>query len=244
MAHSFVQFFDREAEAFTLFQRAFPKHSVLLIDTYDTFDGLEKALRLGKSFRGIRLDSGDFTRMIPRIRERLDEAGRPDALIMISGNLTEDQLLLFELEGLPIDAYGVGTDLVVSGDVPTCDLIYKLVEIEREGRRIPKFKKSAEKATLPSRKKLLRRTDGTKFSRDLLMDWDDDMPGEEYTPLLQHFVHRGETVRELSGIEEARAHLRSQMEKLPKRFRYLHSSEKYPVWLAGRLAERVEEQGL
>jgi nicotinate phosphoribosyltransferase len=157
MAHSFIQFFDDEKEAFEQYQKVFPDHTTVLIDTYDSLEGLDRALELNEPFQGVRIDSGDFSELVPKIRERLNKAGCPDVLIMASGNMTEDRLLSHELKSLPIDAYGVGTDLVVSGDVPTCDLVYKLVEVERNGRRLPKYKRSEEKETFPFRKMIVRR---------------------------------------------------------------------------------------
>jgi nicotinate phosphoribosyltransferase len=237
MAHSWVQFFEDEKEAYSRFQQVFPESSVFLIDTYDTLQGLDIVIDLEKPFLGVRLDSGDLADLAPIVRNKLDQAGHPHAMIMASGNLNEDKLLLFQLEGLPIDAYGVGTDLVVSGDHPTCDLVYKLVEVEKDGQRIPKLKKSVDKTTIPFRKKIMRRIDHQHFTHDLLIDWEDQLPEQEHIPLLQPILRDGLLIRELPSVEESRKLLSEQLSRLPRQFLYLHSSERYPVRLAGRLAE-------
>lgn len=240
MAHSFVQFFESEEIAFRTFQRTFPDHSILLVDTYDTLEGVRKAISLRKPIQGIRLDSGNLLELAKESRRLLDEAGLQEAKIFASGNLNEEKLRRLHLENAPIDAYGVGTDLVVSTDAPGCDLVYKLVEVEREGEPVPAYKSSEEKATLPFRKQIWRTTRDGKFQEDIIaVDGEAPIFREktETAPLLEAYIEQGRPVREPASLEEARSRVQSQIKSLPESMRSLESPDSYPVRLSPRLQD-------
>ena len=147
MAHSYIQFFGDDLEAFRHFQRIFPEDNILLVNTYDPLKGVKKALQLEEKIRAARLNSGDLLQLSVKTRELLDKAGRNEVQILASGGLDEEKIQSFSRANAPIDAYGVGTDLVVSADAPTCDLVYKLVETIQDGRVEPKIKASEGKIT-------------------------------------------------------------------------------------------------
>lgn len=245
MAHSFVQFFDRESEAFSRFHDAFGEDSTILVDTYDTLAGVRKALELGEKINGVRLDSGDLVTLAFKTRELLDQHGSSQVRIVASGNLDEEKIQSFALADAPIDAYGVGTDLVVSTDAPTCDLIYKLVEVIREGQPQPRIKTSEGKATLPYRKQIFRRIEERGFSGDLLSMWDEEPPqGEGYLePLLRKYVENGQIVAELPDVFQIRGYAQEQISKLPSPFKVLDTAEEYPVEYSRQLLARISHAG-
>jgi nicotinate phosphoribosyltransferase len=153
MAHSFVEAFDTEADAFTAFATDYPAGAVLLVDTYDSLNGIRTAIDVARRLRlpspiGIRLDSGDLCSGAKNARRLLDAAGLSGGRIVAGGGLDEYVISDLVAAGAPIDAYGVETKLGVSADAPALDSAYKLVSY---GAR-PVMKLSPGKATLPGPK--------------------------------------------------------------------------------------------
>lgn len=237
MAHSFVQFFDQETDAFEQFAEVFPDNTIILVDTYDSIKGIEKALAAGIDFRGIRLDSGDVGELATLGRKLLDQAGRQDALIFASGNLDEQKLLYFSLRDMPIDGYGVGTDLVVSADAPGCDMVYKLVETVKDGEVIPKFKASEDKESYPYRKQVLRKMQNEQMEEDLVVGCEEVPSSPDEKPLLQPYVASGRLVADLPDIWQIQGTVKEQLSRLPTPLKHLHSTEVYPVRFSESLRE-------
>lgn len=157
MAHSYVQAFPGEDEAFAAFASDFPDRATLLVDTYDTIEGVRVATTVIRSQgiddrAAIRLDSGDLGHLAGQARGILDAAGLSRVTIVASGSLDEYALDDLVRAGAPIDAFGVGTKVGVAADTPYLDTAYKLVDYA--GR--PVFKLSAGKATVPARKQIFR----------------------------------------------------------------------------------------
>jgi nicotinate phosphoribosyltransferase len=159
MAHSYVESFPDERSAFDAYARMYPDAAILLVDTYDTFEGVRNAIATardlaaaGHRLRGIRLDSGDLLELSRRARALLDEAGFEDAMVFASGGLDEVEIRRLLDAGAPIGGFGVGTKLEASAGAPFLDMAYKLVELD--GR--PVIKLSEGKATLPGRKQVWR----------------------------------------------------------------------------------------
>lgn len=255
MAHSFVQFFEHEEEAFRRFQEAFPNDAVLLVDTYDVEEGTRRAAALKGPISGIRLDSGDLAGLSRRTRDILDAHGRPDARILASSGLHEEDLLEFKKLDIPVDGYGIGTDLVVPSDAPGCDLVYKLVEVETsEGPSAPRFKASASKLTYPHRKQVHRRFDGGLAVGDLITRFEEVVPDdfEGSRPLLSQYLNGGSLCVELPGVEEIRAGAAERLAELPDRLFQINIGDPYPVSVSRdlegalvRLTERyTQENGL
>lgn len=155
-AHSWVLSFESETESFRELQRLLGDSTIQLIDTYDTIEGARTAARLGKPLWGVRLDSGDLPRLARGVRRILDNAGLRDARIMASGDLDEAKIAGIVSAGVPIDAFGVGTELATSLDAPTMGSIYKLVEIRHDGQTRHTAKQSTDKGTIPGAKQLFR----------------------------------------------------------------------------------------
>ena len=140
LAHSFIQAHDDEYAAFRAFAGVYPD-TALLVDTCDTLAGVRKVVRLagelGPDFKvsAIRLDSGDLASLSIATRQILDEAGLQQVGIFASGNLDEDEITKLLEAGSPINGFGVGTEMGVSRNVPSVDIVYKLVDTPAAGER-------------------------------------------------------------------------------------------------------------
>jgi nicotinate phosphoribosyltransferase len=240
MGHSFVQFFDQEIEAFQCFHEAFPQGSTILVDTYDTLAGVRKVLDLPGKIAAVRLDSGDLHQLAVETRRLLDEQDYSEVRIFASGDLNEEKIQA--LVNSPIDGYGVGTELVVSADAPSCNLVYKLVEVAREGEVKPKMKTSQGKATLPHRKQIFRRIHEGCFSGDLLSTDRESPPRDkgETLSLLKAFVKNGQLVCELPDAVRIREHAGKQLQQLPAGLKVLNTEAAYSVDYSPRL-HRIQE---
>ncbi len=159
MAHSWTMVFDSEMEAFAQLQKLLGDRAIYLVDTYDTETGTTNAAGLGTPFYGVRVDSGDLLEDSRMIRGILDRAGFPEARIMASGDLNEIRIQDLLSAGAPIDSFGVGTELATSADAPSMGSIYKLVQIEHQGRARPTAKRSLQKVSLPGIKQVFRLPD-------------------------------------------------------------------------------------
>ncbi len=237
MAHSYVQAFVDERDAFRTFASDHPDHSILLVDTYDTAEGVRRAIEvcqeLGIEPKGVRLDSGDLGALAVDARRQLDDAGFHDAVVMASGSL--DEYVIHELltDGAPIDGFGVGTSLTVSKDHPGADIVYKLVEYD--GRPVAKF--SGVKSTFPGPKQV-HRPDGD-ISEDLLTVRGSNESGEA---LLQPVWRDGERLSEAFDLEVVRERVREGLGKLPDDWRVPPYLEQPPMPTIGTdLDERTEQ---
>jgi nicotinate phosphoribosyltransferase len=229
MAHSWIQSFPDEPQAFAAFARAFPNSTTLLVDTYDTMAGVRHAAAIEPPVGAIRLDSGDLAVLSKQARALLDELGRPSVKIMASGDLDEQRIADLVALGAPIDAFGVGTELVTSRDAPALALVYKLVELEGQG----KFKLSAGKKSYPMAKQVFRQRDASgRFAGDLVSLATEIHDGE---PLLAPVVRGGQRVRDLPTAAEIRAYCHKQLSSLPPALLALGSTPSYPISYSDRL---------
>ncbi|WP_294371896.1 nicotinate phosphoribosyltransferase [uncultured Clostridium sp.] len=167
MAHSWVQLYDTEYDAFKAWAEIYPDDCVLLIDTYNVIkSGIPNAIKvfdevlkpLGKRPKGIRIDSGDITYLTKKCRQLLDEAGYEDCSIVISNSLDEHIIKDVLDQGACINSFGVGERLITAKSEPVFGGVYKLVALESENDIIPKIKISEndEKITNPGFKKIIR----------------------------------------------------------------------------------------
>lgn len=167
MAHSWVQLYDNELEAFCAYARAYPHDCTLLVDTYNVLkSGIPNAIEafrrevLPRGFRpkGIRIDSGDITYLSKKARKMLDEAGFEDVSIVASNSLDEYIIRDMLLQGAQINSFGVGERLITASSNPVFGGVYKLCAVENNGVMEPRIKLSenAAKVTTPAAKKLWR----------------------------------------------------------------------------------------
>jgi nicotinate phosphoribosyltransferase len=233
MAHAFVQSFPSEMEAFRAFTSTFPKGTTLLIDTYDTVRGARRAARVaqdlarhGKRLGGVRLDSGDLMALSRQVRRLLDARGLRHVKIFATGNLTEQRIREMVMRHAPIDAFGVGTDLSVSADAPSLDVVYKMSEAVRSGRTMPTLKLSAHKQTYPGRKQVYRIERRGRSVEDILALEGESVPGR---PLLVPVLRKGRLVRRLPPLPASRRYAAVERAKLPAQLRELDASATYPV---------------
>ncbi|HCU97449.1 MAG TPA: nicotinate phosphoribosyltransferase [Actinobacteria bacterium] len=234
MAHSYIEAFADEASAFRAFATDLPGRTTFLVDTYDTLAGVEAAigvireLGLTRSL-AVRLDSGDLAALARETRRLLDAAGLPQVRIFVSGGLDELDLERMRLEGVPVDAAGVGTRLGVSADAPSLDSAYKLVAYD--GR--PVLKLSEGKATLPGPKQVWRRMPVTE---DLLARRDE--PGSAgYEPLLLPVMRAGQRTGPPDTVAAARARLERDLAGLPAHARDLREPVPPQVRVSGSLRD-------
>jgi nicotinate phosphoribosyltransferase len=192
-AHSWVLAFDQEIESFRRLQALLGTGTVYLIDTYDTVRGAKQAASLGRPLWGVRLDSGDLGALSKQVRLILDEAGLRDAKIMATSDLNEQRIAALIAEGVPIDTFGVGTELATSLDAPAVSAVYKLAELRSEGATRYVAKYSAEKRTYPGSKQVFRYAD-----RDVIGHSNECAPagtgGENAHVLLRPVILAGERV--------------------------------------------------
>jgi nicotinate phosphoribosyltransferase len=140
-AHSWIMTFDDELEAFREYARAMPNNCIFLVDTYDTLEGVKKAVEIGLWLRqaghtmiGIRLDSGDLAYLSIEARKILDDGGFPDALIVASNELDEQIISSLKNQGAKINVWGVGTKLITAYDQPALGGVYKLSAVRSPGK--------------------------------------------------------------------------------------------------------------
>ena len=200
MAHSWVQMFDTEYEAFEAYCKMYPGSATLLVDTYDVLgSGIPNAIKafnnvlvpLGIKKCGIRLDSGDITYLTKKARKMLDEAGFTECKIVVSNSLDENIIRDIILQGAKVDSFGVGERLITAKSNPVFGGVYKLVAKEKDGEVIPKIKisENPEKVTNPHFKKLYRLYDketGTAVADQLCVYdevIDDTKPLEIFDPV-------------------------------------------------------------
>ena len=168
MAHSWVQMFPTEYDAFKKYAEMYPDNCVLLVDTYNVLrHGVPDAIKvfdevlkpMGKRPKGVRIDSGDIAYLSKKARKMLDDAGFPDAVIAASNDLDEYLIHDLKMQGAAITSWGVGTNLITSKDCPSFGGVYKLAAIQNaEGQFIPKIKisENTEKITNPGNKTIYR----------------------------------------------------------------------------------------
>jgi nicotinate phosphoribosyltransferase len=223
-AHSWVQAFPTEQQAFRELQKLLGESTVFLIDTYDTLEGARLAATLGKPLWGVRLDSGNLLELSRAVRRILDSAGLKDARIMTTGDLNEFKILELVAAGAPIDAFGVGTELATSADAPTLGGVYKLVELESDGQKRYTAKLSPDKHTMPGAKQVFR------YARHDEIACASESPGPGGKPLLKPVLRSGKLVEPLPDVRAAREHARRCLCELPKACLSLFAMEDpYPV---------------
>ena len=177
-AHSWVMSFDSELKAFEAFANAMPANSIFLVDTYDTLNGVHRAIEAAKEIRnsghkflGIRLDSGDLAYLSVAARRLLDEAGFPDAKIFASNDLDEYIISSLRHQGAQIDAWGVGTKLVTAFDQPALGGVFKLGAVRDRGASWEykiKLSEQAVKVSNPGVLQVRRFERGGEYFADML----------------------------------------------------------------------------
>jgi len=233
MAHSYIQAHDDERVALKLFAERYPG-TILLIDTYDTIDGVEKVINLVREqnldVRGVRLDSGDLGWLAEEVRARLNAGGLPHLEVFASGGLDEDAIAELLGRGAPIDGFGVGTSMGVSRDAPDLDIAYKLAFYGGRGR----LKLATGKPILPGAKQVFRRFERGEAVGDVIARADEDLAGEA---LLATVMSGGRRLDDGTDLDAARAHCAEATSRLPAAVQALAPAKPgFPVDISAALA--------
>lgn len=259
-AHSWVQSFGDELEAFRKFAEIYPDNCILLVDTFDTLkSGIPNAIKVakeleqkGKRLRAIRLDSGDLAYFSKKARKMLDDAGLDYVKIAVSNQLDEYLIKSLNEQGAPIDFFGVGTNLITGRNDAALDGVYKISQIE--DRPTIKLSEDISKVTLPGIKKIYRYFNGeAKFYADCIALNDEDEvefmvhPFDIYKKcslkelkreeILQQVMNNGEIIMEKKSVNEIASYVEFRFSQLPdehKRFEFPHI---YKVGISSKLLE-------
>ncbi len=268
MAHSWIMDYPTEYDAFRAYAQAYPDNCLLLVDTYDTLrSGVPNAIKVFKELRaaghepkGIRLDSGDLAYLSKKARKMMDEAGFPNAIVCVSGDLDERSINSLLQQGAKIDSWGVGTRLITSEDLPALGGVYKLSAVrEADGTYTPKIKLSdnTAKITNPGFKNLYRlydRDNGMAIA-DLITLRDETVaedkpltlfhPIETWKehevenfyakPLLYTIVKDGELVYEFPKLMDVQAYSKGELAKFWEEYLRLDLPQLYKVDLSKKL---------
>ena len=238
MAHSFVMNYETEEEAFERFCKAFPSNPALLLDTYDTLQAAKNAASLKPSL--VRLDSGDRYDLSIKVRKILDDAGLKQTKIFVSGDLNEFIIDDLTTRGAPIDAFGVGTELVTSRDDPALQAIYKIVETHRLGELNFRVKTSEGKRTIPGAKQVYRSYSACGEIKEDVLALQDEENETGGDPLLVKVVENGRVVYALPKLNEIKEKTLSGVARLPSNYRELRDPQPAPVRLSPKL-QRLSE---
>ena len=257
-AHSWIQSFDNELEAFRAYANINPENTVLLVDTFDTLNsGIPNAIKVAKEMEekghrlnAIRLDSGDLAYLSKKARKMLDNAGLKTVKIIASNQLNEYVIKsLLKDQNAAIDAFGIGTEMVTGKNDAALDGVYKLTEINE----IPKMKisENIEKITLPGKKQVYRffNSDGN-FFRDAILLQNENVEKTEiiYHPvypekntqvkdltkeaLLQQVVSNGKTILKKQSLTDIHKYLLTRADFLPNEHKRFISPHLYKVGIS------------
>ena len=264
MAHSWVQMFDNEYEAFKAYTQIYPTNATLLVDTYNVLkSGIPAAIKVFKELdppvKGIRIDSGDIAYLTKNARKMLDEAGLTDCKIVISNSLDEHIIHDVISEGACIDSFGVGEKLITSKSEPVFGGVYKLSALEKDGKMIPKIKisENTEKITNPGFKKIFRffDKDTDRLLGDVIALRDEEIPsGEEYEifdpnhvwkkkkitnfyvkELQEQIFKGGECVYESPDIKDIKSYCLQQQDRMWDEMKRFENPQTYYVDLSHKL---------
>jgi nicotinate phosphoribosyltransferase len=264
MAHSWIQIFDDEYEAFKTYAKLYPDNATLLVDTYDTLrSGVPSAIKVFKELdppaKAIRIDSGDISYLSKCARKMLDDAGLEDCKIVASNALDEYLIRDILLEGACLDSFGVGERLITAASEPVFGGVYKLAAIEKDGVVSPRMKISnnIEKITNPGLKVLYRiyDKDTDRAIADLITLKDEEAPsGDGYElfdqwnvwkkkrisnyyvkDLRERIYEGGKLVYDLPTLEEIRERCRTQVDALWEETKRFDNPEPYTVDLSHEL---------
>ncbi len=269
-AHSWVMCFDSELESFTAYAKVMPHNAVLLVDTYDTLNGVKNAIKVGlamkaegKKLSGIRLDSGDLAYLSQEARKMLDAAGLKETIVMASNDLDEHIIESLKQQGAAIVCWGVGTKLVTGNDQPALGGVYKLTAM-RKDKEAPweyKVKVSEQriKITNPGRHQVRRYFNNGLYEGDAIYDLSLGMEGATildpldetrhkdfskeatFKDLLVPIMRSGEIVYTCPELTEVRAHLQEELARFHGSIKRLINPHEYPVGLEQKLFHLKKE---
>jgi len=265
MAHSFIQSYEDEIEAFRDFARIRPKGCVLLIDTYNTLkSGLPKAITVAKEMEargekllGVRLDSGDLAYLSKKTRTILDDANLEYVKIVASNQLDEYVIKSLKEQNAPIDIYGVGTNLVTGKPDSALDGVYKLSEYNGAPRI--KLSENIIKVSLPYKKQVYRMLDknGMFYGADAIakdqegaisqMDHPFDITKSldlkpfKHEALLEKVMENGKKIGPSRSVSEIAQYSQTRLDQLPDEYKRFQNPHIYKIGLSSQLKEERDQ---
>lgn len=263
-AHSWVMSFDSELEAFETYAKHMPNNVTLLVDTYDSLNGVRHAVEVGKQLRanghdlaGIRLDSGDLAYLSIEARKILDEAGFEKTNIVASNDLDEYIMDSLKIQGAKINVWGVGTKLVTAFDQPALGGVFKLAAIRAESGEWDyklKLSEQAIKVSTPGIQQVRRFRDASGFVSDMIFNTETALIGKatmvdpydftknrsfdesvHYEDLLVPVFAKGQLIYKLPSVHDTRARLQQQLAHFYKGIKRFVNPHTYPVGLEKEL---------
>jgi nicotinate phosphoribosyltransferase len=266
-AHSWIMSFDTEAEAFETYAEVMPNNCIFLVDTYDTLEGVKKAIEVGKQLKargykmaGIRLDSGDLAYLSIEARKLLDAAGFLDTNILASNDLDEHIISSLKNQGATINVWGIGTKLVTAYDQPALGGVYKLAAIKNDRDEWDykiKLSEQVIKISTPGIQQVRRYYTDKEFIADMIYDTESPIHQNsssmidpmDYTKrrklnntasfedLLVPVFRQGKQVYTLPPIEETQHRVKQQLSKFHEGIKRFANPHVYPVGLEKSLYE-------
>ncbi|WP_339214336.1 nicotinate phosphoribosyltransferase [Solibacillus sp. FSL W8-0372] len=262
-AHALVQAYKNDYDAFHSYAKRH-KDCVFLVDTYNTLkSGVPTAIRVAKelgdkiNFVGIRLDSGDIAFLSKEARRMLDEAGFPNAKVIVSNDLDEYTILNLKAQGARVDMWGIGTKLITAYDQPALGAVYKMVSIENERGEMEdtiKISANAEKVTTPGLKRVFRiiNKKSGKSEGDYIAMADENPAAEERIKMFhpvhtfiskfvtnfeakelhQHIIDHGKIVYDNPSLTDIRKYAHANLDLLWDEYKRSLNPEEYPVDLS------------
>ena len=263
-AHSWVMVFDAEEEAFERYAEAMPNNCIFLVDTYDTLEGVAKAIAVGRKLRerghemvGIRLDSGDLAYLSAEARRMLDDAGFRDAVILASNDLDERLVTSLKHQGAQIGVWGVGTRLVTGHEQPALGGVYKLSAVRAPGgdwQHRLKLSEQFAKISFPGLLQVRRYSVDGQCVGDLIYDelagvTDPPLlvdpldatrrkpvaPNAEHEELLTPVMQRGQVSWMSPPLDAIRSRVRDQLSRFHRSIKRFDNPHEYPVGLDAHL---------
>jgi len=263
-AHSWVMSFDSELEAFETYAKHMPNNVTLLVDTYDSLNGVRHAVEVGKQLRatghdlaGIRLDSGDLAYLSIEARKILDEAGFEKTSIVASNDLDEYIMDSLKIQGAKINVWGVGTKLVTAFDQPALGGVFKLAAIRTDSGEWDyklKLSEQAIKVSTPGIQQVRRFRDASGFVSDMIFNIETPLIGKatmvdpydftknrsfdesvHYEDLLVPVFAKGQLIYKLPSVHDTRARLQQQLAHFYKGIKRFVNPHTYPVGLEKEL---------
>jgi nicotinate phosphoribosyltransferase len=269
-SHSWVMTFDDELESFQAYAKALPANCIFLVDTYNTVEGVKKAIEVGnwlksegKRMLGIRLDSGDLAYLSKVSRRMLDDAGFEDAVIVASNELDETIIGDLKKQGATIAVWGVGTNLITAKDQPALDGVYKLSAVRDVGEEWQfrlKLSEQMTKISNPGVLQIRRYYDQNEYLADAIFNEGDDLSEEccivdpldstrqkrvdptlSYQDLLIPIFKEGQLVYATPSLKEIRAKVQTELSRFHEGIKRFIYPHQYVVGLEKSLYERKVE---
>ncbi|QHT71385.1 nicotinate phosphoribosyltransferase [Rhodocytophaga rosea] len=264
-AHSWIMSFDTELEAFETYAKVMPNNCIFLVDTYDSIEGVKKAIQVGKQLKakgykmaGIRLDSGDLAYLSIEARKLLDEAGFQEASILASNDLDENIINSLKNQGATINVWGVGTKLVTAYDQPALGGVYKLAAIRNDQDEWDykiKLSEQVIKISTPGIQQVRRYHNGNGFIADMIYDTESFVSNRSsvmidpmdytkrrkldnsapYEDLLVPVFREGKLIYELPPIEAIKERVQGQLSMFHEGIKRFANPHIYPVGLEKNL---------